>query len=199
MTASTPQILIRPLSPGVLDDYLYFFDHVAFADHQEWSWCYCTYYHLGKQDEAEIEARGNFNKDVLRTIAIDLIKEGKLNGYLAYTDGKVIGWSNVSDKKNYKKLCENREIWDDGEELPVKSVTCFIVAPEARRKGVAAALLTRAAEDAAKEGYRAIEAYPATGDLDCFLHYHGHPAMYTKSGFVLYKELKDYSVYRKTL
>lgn len=34
---------------------------------------------------------------------------------------------------------------------------------------------------------------------DCFSHYHGHAAMYIKSGFIKHKELKDYSVYRKLL
>ncbi len=195
------QIDIRPLEPALLEDYLYFFDNVAFIDHQEWAWCYCTYYHLGKQEEERIEAEsaGKLTGDVLRSIAISLVSERKLQGYLAYIDGRVIGWCNVADKKNYKKLCENRDIWADNEDLPVKSVTCFIVAPEARRKGVAAALLARAAKDAAEEGYKVLEAYPAAGELDCFLHYHGHPAMYIKSGFSRYKELEGYSIYRKLL
>lgn len=195
------QIDIHPLEPALLDDYLNFFDNVAFADHQEWAWCYCTYYHLGKQDEKRIEAEsaGKWTRDVLRSIAIGLIKERELNGYLAYIDGQVIGWCNAASKKAYKKLCENRDIWDDGEDLPVKSVTCFIVAPEARRKGVAAALLARVAKDAAEQGYKVLEAYPSNGELDCYLHFHGHPAMYIKSGFIKHKELKGYSVYRKLL
>ena len=195
------QIEIRSLEPALLEDYLYFFDNVAFQDHQEWAWCYCTYYHLGKQDEERIEAEsaGKWEGGVLRSIAINLVMERKLQGYLAYSDGLVIGWWNVADKKNFKKLCEYRDIWADNEDLPVKSVTCFIIAPEARRKGVAAAILARAAKDAAEEGYRVLEAYPATGELDCYLHYHGHPAMYIKSGFVMHKELADYSIYRKLL
>ena len=195
------QIDIRPLTPELLDDYLHFFDDVAFADHPEWSWCYCTYYHLGKQDEQRIEAesKGKWSRDVLRDVAIDLIRKGELRGYLANAEGEVIGWCNAADKKNYKKLCENRDIWDDGEDLNVKAITCFIVAAEARRQGVASALLTCIAQDALGEGYQALEAYPATGELDCFLHFHGHPAMYTKNGFVLHKECKDYSVYRKLL
>lgn len=195
------QIDIRPLGPALLDDYLNFFDNVAFTDHQEWAWCYCTYYHLGKQDEKRIQAdsAGEWKRDVLRNTAINLIKECEMNGYLAYINGQVIGWCNAADKKSYKKLCENRDIWDDGEELSVKSVTCFIVAPEARRKGVAAALLARVAKDAAEEGYKVLEAYPAAGELDCYLHYHGHSAMYIKSGFIKHKEFKSYSVFRKLL
>lgn len=195
------QIDIRKLAPELLEDYLDFFDNVAFADHQEWAWCYCTYYHLGKQDEKKLEEdnAGRFNRDVLRNAAIGLIQDRKLNGYLAYRDGKVAGWCNAADKKNYNKLCENRELWDGGEDVPIKSVVCFIVAPDARRQGIAASLLARIAADAASEGYKILEAYPAAGELDCFQHYHGHPEMYEKCGFALYKTLEGYAVYRKTL
>ena len=197
------QIDIRPLGPELLGDYLDFFDNVAFADHQEWAWCYCTYYHLGKQDEdrikAESEGKEKLLRDILRNAAISLIKKGELHGYLAYSGGQVIGWCNAADKKSYKKLREDKDIWEDGEDLPVKSITCFIVAPEDRRKGIASDLLERVTTDAAEEGYKVLEAYPATGELDCYLHYHGHPAMYINSGFTVYKELDGYSIYRKTV
>jgi GNAT superfamily N-acetyltransferase/cytidine deaminase len=192
---------IRKLEPALLEDYLDYFDNVAFSDHPEWSWCYCTFYHLGEEDEKKLEAEnaGRFNREVLRNVAIRMIKDRSLNGYLAYDGGSVVGWCNAADKKNYKKLCEKREIWEEGETVPTKAVTCFIVAPEARRKGVAAALLARVAEDAASEGYKVVEAYPAAGEQDCYGHYHGHPAMYEKSGFIRYKDFAAYSVYRKLL
>lgn len=193
---------IRPLSPELLDDYLYFFDNIAFSDHPEWAWCYCTYYHLGQQDEQRIEEEFSRcrSRDTLRNIAIDLIKSGGLRGYLAYADGQVVGWCNASDKRGYKKLCENHDIWDDdAKSLPIKAVTCFTIAPAARRQGVAAALLDRVLQDAAAEGYQVVEAYPADGELDCYGHYHGHPVMFEKCGFVPYRQLDGYSVYRKTL
>jgi GNAT superfamily N-acetyltransferase len=195
------QTEIKKLEPALLEDYMDFFDNVAFADHQEWAWCYCTYYHLGKQDEKKLEEENavRFNREVLRNVAVGLIQDRKLNGYLAYRDGKVVGWCNAADKKNYKKLCENREIWDDREAEPIKSVVCFIVAPEARRQGIAASLLACIAADAASEGYKILEAYPAAGELDCFSHYHGYPEMYEKSGFERHKTLDGYAVYRKTL
>lgn len=34
-------IEIVPLTPDKKEDYLYFFDELAFADHPDWSWCYC--------------------------------------------------------------------------------------------------------------------------------------------------------------
>jgi len=195
------ELEIRALSPALIEDYLGFFDGAAFSDHPEWSFCYCTYYHLGKQDEEALEAQcaGRWTRDILRNTAIDLIKTGRLNGYLAYSDGRVLGWCNAGDKKSFKKLCENRGVWDTGDETPVKSIVCFIVAPGARRMGVASALLARASRDASREGYRVLEAYPAVGALDCYQHYHGHPEMYEKQGFIKHRAFETYCVYRKAL
>lgn len=192
---------IRALTPELLADYLHFFDDVAFLDHAEWSWCYCTYFHLGKADEKRIgeEHRGTFCRDTLRDIAVGFVKDGTLKGYLAYEGGEVVGWLNAQEKGNYAKLRERAELWEGDGDAKIKTVTCFVVAPEMRRKGVASALLARAVEDAAREGYDFVEAYPANGELDCFRHYHGHPEMYEKCGFVLYKTLEHDCVYRKAL
>ena len=36
-------IVIKRLSPNLLDDFLYFFDDIAFRDNPEWSHCYCRF------------------------------------------------------------------------------------------------------------------------------------------------------------
>ncbi len=191
---------IKALTPALLPDYLRFFDEVAFADHAEWSWCYCTYFHLGADDEKRIEAEnpGTFCRGTLRDAAIGFVKGGTLKGYLAYEDGSVVGWLNAQDKCNYAKLRARAELWD-GTDARILAVMCFAVAPEMRRKGVATALLSRAVADAAREGYEFVEAYPANGELDCFLHYHGHPGMYEACGFARFRVLEHDSIYRRAL
>lgn len=192
---------IRALTPELLPDYLRFFDDVAFADHAEWSWCYCTYFHLGKDDEKRIETenQGTFCRDTLRDIAIGFVNDGTLRGYLAYEDGAVVGWLNAQDKGNYAKIRESAELWEDEPPVRIMAVTCFLVAPQMRRRGVATALLTRAVEDAAREGYDFLEAYPGNGELDCFRHFHGHPSMYENCGFLPFKKFEYYSIYRRAL
>ncbi len=188
---------IHALTPERLHDFLSFFDDVAFSDHKEWSWCYCTFFHLGCADEKRIEEE---HKDILlRNNAIRLVNDATIQGYLAYEDGAVIGWLNANDKKNYAKLCERAELWDDTADARTKAVTCFIVAPQMRRKGLATALLDRAIADAALAGYDFIEAYPANGALDCFQHYHGHPQMYEAHGFACVKVFEYDCLYRKAL
>jgi hypothetical protein len=70
-------IEIKPLSLDVIDDYFDFFDHTAFSDHEEWSWCYCTFYHFDKPVEAELDGAG---KEGLRNYAERLIRDNVLRG-----------------------------------------------------------------------------------------------------------------------
>jgi hypothetical protein len=44
---------IIPLSPNLLDDYLNYFDNVAFTDHKDWSNCYCIHFHWNDMLENE--------------------------------------------------------------------------------------------------------------------------------------------------
>jgi hypothetical protein len=39
-------IEIKALEPPLIDDFLYFFDEIGFADNPNWSSCYCQYYHF---------------------------------------------------------------------------------------------------------------------------------------------------------
>lgn len=68
-----------------------------------------------------------------------------------------------------------------------------------RRQGIATLLLNRVCRDAVQEGFSWVEAYPANGELDCFLHFHGHLSMYEKNGFVLHKEFKGHCIVRKKI
>ncbi len=51
-------IEIRALSFELLDDYMDFFDNIAFGDHQEWSGCYCVHFHWDSMLETELTPSG---------------------------------------------------------------------------------------------------------------------------------------------
>jgi GNAT superfamily N-acetyltransferase len=70
------------------------------------------------------------------------------------------------------------------------------VSPMMRRKGIATALLNKACEDAAAEGYSYVEAYPRKGEVN-ERSYHGPLSIYKKLGFAVHKELDDMTVVRK--
>jgi len=187
---------IKKLSPELLNDYLFYFDNTAFSTHAEWSGCYCVEPHLCEQIADELP-KGKNSK--CRDYAIDFIKSGKLQGYLAYAEGEVVGWCNVNDKTNYEKLTAFKECATDDDQIKkIKSIMCFSIAPNMRRKGVATALLKRICDDAVAEQYDIIEVYPYNGEPS-ELHFSGPVTMYEKQGFTVFLELNPVSIMRKYL
>lgn len=187
------EIVIRPLSPELCEDWLWYFDKAAFQDHEEWAFCYCLEGHLDPKTQETWT-----NPKERREKAIELIQAGKMQGYLAYLENTVIGWCNVNDRKNYRYLSEMfREIdYQTENTQKVKSIFCFLIAPEHRGKGVAQSLLNRICEDAARDGYDYIEAYPfADGKFE--FQYHGTSRMYERNGFVEAADLKYVKVMQK--
>jgi GNAT superfamily N-acetyltransferase len=191
------KVTVKPLSGDLLDDYFKFFDTVAFSDHEEWSWCYCTFYHLDESAEAALDGTG---KEGMRNCAKTLIRDGALQGYLAYLDDTIVGWCNAGEKSNFPRLRTRKELWDaDDSTVKIKSIVCFTVAPAMRGKGIAAQLLDRVCSDAAAEGFSCIEAYPVKGGRDCFYHYHGPLQLYAKKGFSVYRDFENDMIVRKAL
>lgn len=192
-------LTIVRLSPEYLPDYLYFFEHVAHTDYPEWDRCYCLDYCAADNRE---EAATRFqDADVRREYAIRYVNEGVMQGYLAYTDGQVVGWCNANDRRpcmacaGYQEMFHNRE--DDG--LRVKSIFCFTVAPAMRGRHIATALLERVIADARKEGFDAVEGYPVQADTDIYYNYHGHRELYRKLGFEEIGEGEGHLIMRKPL
>jgi GNAT superfamily N-acetyltransferase len=81
----------------------------------------------------------------------------------------------------------------------VKSVFCFAIAPEMRRKGIAKLLLERVCQDADQDGFDSVEAYPKkvfTSEAEDFV---GPAEVYRKSGFTVHHETDRQLVMRKQL
>jgi GNAT superfamily N-acetyltransferase len=183
---------IYPLSMDRINDFLNFFDNIAFSDNNEWDGCYCIFYHV--QDE---KIKG---KDLRRKKAIELIEQYILCGYLAYLNNDVVGWCNVSDKKTYPYIVSDENLYtDDDANKKIKSIVCFVIAPSMRLKGVATKLLEKICSDAKSNNYEIIEGYPNKNADNCFSNYKGPIKLYNKFNFKIYKELKDNFIYRKYL
>lgn len=187
------------LSPEYLPDFLYFFEHVAHTDFPEWDRCYCLDYCA--TDNCE-EARTAFrDPDVRREYAIRYVNEGILQGYLAYADGQAIGWCNANDRAacrpcaGYREMIRERE--DD--DLKVKSVFCFTVAPAMRGQHIATAIMERVIADAEEAGYDAVEGYPDKEAEDVYYNFPGHQAFYRKFGFVAVGEGEGRLIVQKRL
>jgi hypothetical protein len=65
---------IKSLTPALAADFFDFFDNRAFADHAEWSCCYCTFFHMDKVYEQrvgeEVKADGGGEAALRRSLKI---------------------------------------------------------------------------------------------------------------------------------
>jgi ribosomal protein S18 acetylase RimI-like enzyme len=83
------------------------------------------------------------------------------------------------------------------DDVKVKSVFCFVIAPEMQRKGVATRLLQRVCKDAPDEGFDYVEAYVNKTHTE--LDFRGPLEMYKNCGFYVCAEQGDRAVVRKEL
>lgn len=103
-------------------------------------------------------------------------------GVLAYRDGTPVGWCAIEPRECYPRILRSQVLkaagpaiasaarpgHDSPGEAPGKSsgatgvwsVSCFVVSPDHRRSGVAAALLTAAVGHAKAHGATVVEGYP---------------------------------------
>ena len=83
--------------------------------------------------------------------------------------------------------------------IKVKSIFCFVIAPEMKRKGIATLLLERVCKDAVQEGFDFVEAYPYKESSYQSSDFGGHFEMYRKSGFHVSLEAEQGTAMRKKL
>lgn len=188
------KITIRPLSPELCEDWLRFFEEIAFKDHREWAFCYCLEGFLTPEAQERWVSPAE-----RRRAAVEMINNGKMQGYIAYHEGIPIGWCNANDRAEYIYVAEMfKKVGYKAQGTKVKSVFCFLIAPEYRGNGVANLLLNQVCADASKDGYTTVEAYPFS-DNKYDYQYHGTCGMYERNGFSEIADLNYVKVMRKEL
>lgn len=193
-------ITIKRLTPDLAEDYVHFFDETPHDQYVDEHKCYCVCW-----CNDDYEGKDFSSAAKRRMTAFQYVKNDNIHGYLAYHDGKVVGWCNANTKSECLKCASWRRSMDyvplddivSG--VKVKSVFCFTIAPDMQRKGIATILLERVCEDAAKDGFVFVEAYPAYAHGWQSSDFGGHVNMFERSGFVVISEPKQGLVMRKTL
>jgi len=176
-------IVIKPLTPELSADYFDFFENRAFTDDSPYR-CYCQVFQMTKEQYQTVDADAKENPGpASRAVAERQIADGVLRGYLAYVDGKSIGWCNAKDRADYPAEPAHDVPFHAPAENREKAVICFMIAPEFRMKGVATALLSRVMADAKIDGYLAVVGFPVQRteryEWDC----RGPYQLYEKAGF----------------
>ena len=169
-------IELRRLSVETLDDFLGYFDHRAFLEDPNWDGCYCQFY-LNTPQENE-----SSNKESNRVSACSRIETGAMDGYLAYENGKVVGWCAAGSSLMYPGL--------PGAQETVARILCFNVDPDQRGHGISGRMLDLILEDLKLRGFEAAEAGP-NKDSYSIKSYRGSFDMFAKRGFEPVVELED--------
>jgi len=188
-------ITIKKLTPDLAEDYVHFFNTTPHNEKHNMK-CYCVCWSSNVPEGFDVRPEAD--------VALQFVRNGNLQGYLAYFEGKVIGWVNA----NTKSECLNCLGWqwsrtayptNSATDKYTKSVFCFTIAPEFQRKGIATQLLGQVCNDAKQDGFRFVEAYPdkiLTGKSEGFV---GYTKMYEKLGFTVYYETENRRVMHKEL
>ena len=155
-----------------------FLGGIAYDHAPHWSTCYCQFYHTDCDQKSWKARDGATNKaDALKSI-----EEGRMKGYLAYSDSQVIGWLNANDALAYPRLY--KEVFGSIGHKKLGLPICYVIHPDNRGLGVAKMLLKRAISDFRAKGYEGMLALPIEGnDTDHQLLYRGPIKMYESLGF----------------
>ena len=201
-------ITIRRLTPDQWEVWLDFFDNRAFTDGSPYAGCYCNLFYFTPEEIREkYPDPGKVGWAVMsraiRESAAEMVREGRIAGYLAFDGDDPVGWCHANDRAKFVRVGEfspearsGRFLDREGKER-ILSVVCFEIAPPYRGQGIARMLLERVIRDAEEEGYDAVEAYPIARDRRETLDFTGPPGLYEKEGFVLTREEDGYLTARR--
>lgn len=191
---------IKKLSPVMTNEYIDFFENRGLIKGDINQGCYCVWHHWTNQLELNrSKLPQNVQPSVKRNFAIELIKTGKLNGFAAFSDKKMIGFCNADYKENYYRLnrTNNSDSWiglNDNDRI--LSVVCYVIDVNLRGKGIAASLLKEVIHFAIEQKFDYIEAYPSSGKFkqtNCC----GSVSMYEKQGFTIINNNGSETIVRK--
>ncbi len=116
-----------------------------------------------------------------RQLRESLLAQGEYDGYLLYLGGEPVGWCQAGPRDRLTKLVHQFGLAPDP---TTWAITCFLIAPGWRRRGLASALLEAVLRDLRARGVRRVEAYPKRGAaLDTLDLWNGPEAMLRAAGF----------------
>jgi ribosomal protein S18 acetylase RimI-like enzyme len=164
------ELQLKRLEVETLDDFLEYFDHRAFLRDDDWAGCYCQAY-LNPPDANEEDV---FGPGKARQAACDRVNAGRMDGYLAYENDRVVGWCAAGSSKLFERLPDAQET--------LARIICFNVDPDLRQQGIANKMLDLVIEDLTKRGFAAVEAAPST-EPSSHRSFQGTVEMFETRGF----------------
>jgi len=181
-TATTPPLVIRPLTPERWPDLEAVFGARGCSVARR---CWCMYYRLSGGD-AFGTMQGGAHAQSRKTQLQSLVDTHGAPGLIGYrtTDFAPVGWVSLGPRADFARLARS-PVMKAVDDRPVWSIVCFVVPSPHRGQGVARALLDGAVEYARQQGATTLEAYPvdrAAPSSDESMWF-GAKTMYDRAGF----------------
>ena len=178
---SVPDLRIVPVSEAPWGDVVR-----VFGTRGDPARCWCQYY---KVSNKEWNTAG---REKLEQLLREQASEGLRGpGLIAYAGGEPAGWCAIEPRPRIPRILTSkvakfgRQEPDDDES--VWAITCVVVRVGHRRRGISAALVLAAVEEARKGGARVVEGYPVDtsgkSTSSSAKLYHGTVSVFEAAGF----------------
>lgn len=154
--------------------------------------CWCQFWHL--RGRAYWDGHGAGHRSRLE----EEVWSGTEPGLLAYLDGTPVGWCRVGPRESFDRL-EHSSKLTPVDAQSAWSVVCFYVHPEAKRAGVASALLDAAIGRARSHGASILEGYPVDEGHANIDAYTGYLPMFLAAGFEPVRDAGRRTIVRRSL
>ncbi len=181
---NTAELRVVPVIDAPWDDV-----RTVFGTRGDPSTCWCQFFKVDPATWKEQDV-AFFERSLCEQVDAARAASTAGPGVLAYLGHVPVGWAAVEPRPAYPRVLRSGVIpasaEPDHDDVSVWAVTCFVVRVGYRRRGVAAALLTGAVDEARRGGARVVEAYPvdtggqkvSSADL-----YHGPLSAFEAAGF----------------
>lgn len=143
-------------------------------------WCCCAGWWTETWD-----GWGDRSAEENRALRESLFDRGEWDGYLLYVDGEAAAWCQAGPRDRLGKLVRQFELAPD---RGAWAITCFVVAPRFRRRGLARRLLLAILDDLPARGARSVEAFPRRAAAEPGEMWTGPEALFLAAGFTPVKE-----------
>jgi GNAT superfamily N-acetyltransferase len=141
-------------------------------------WCYCVAWWVPTW-----EGWGDRPAEQNLALRDSLFNRGEYDGYLCYDEhDRPVGWAQVGLRDRLEKLVRQFNLEPDPEAW---AVTCFLVLPHLRRRGIAQSFLQAILDDLRQRNVALVEAYPKrTSELDELELWMGPQEIFHRAGFI---------------
>ncbi len=164
---------IRPFAKETLGDF--------YAVHSQTNgagWCFCAAWWL-----PDWNGWGERSAEQNRAVREAVAAADRSDGYILYLDSQPAGWCQAGARDTFPKLLRAYDLEPDAQ---TAAVTCFLIPPGLRRRGLSAGLLRLVLADLRARGFARVQAFPHCGaDLGDGDVWTGPEALYKAAGFVM--------------